>query len=167
MDMIAMKPCTIFWPTTELSCIFAAVIWETESRDSLVTDMKFRWLNLYAQGYVKLFYVFTRWLQGDTLDGAGPIKAWSVFCSLFNWGFVDCSVRSSVLGSCMGVLTCTFFIHNKVLSIISALFFNPNLGFLPGSIWIWKKYQNLVFQVLCHLACSCGAFSVAIIFLIL
>jgi hypothetical protein len=86
------------------------------------------------------------------------------FCLLFNWGFVDCSVRSSVLGSCMGVLTCTYFIHNKVLSIISALFFNPNLGFLPGSIWIWKKYQNLVFQVLCHLACSCGAFSVAIIF---
>ncbi|KAL9376368.1 hypothetical protein Peur_030488 [Populus x canadensis] len=37
-----------------------SVIWETESRDGLVTDMKFRWLNLYAQGYVKLFYVFTR-----------------------------------------------------------------------------------------------------------
>jgi hypothetical protein len=97
-----------------------------------------------------------------TLDGAGPIKAWSVFCLLFSWGFVDCSVRSSVLGSCMGVLTCTCFTHNKVLSIISALFFNPNLRFLPGSIWIWKKYQNVVFQVLCHLACSCGAFSVVI-----
>ena len=150
MDMIAMKPCTIFWSTTELSCIFAAVIWETESGDSLVTDMKFRWLYLYAQGYLKLFYVFTRWLQGDTLDGAGPIKAWSVFCLLFSWGFVDCSVRSSVLGSCMGVLTCTYFTHNKLLSIISALFFNPNLGFLPGSIWIWKKYQNLVFQVLTY-----------------
>jgi len=26
------------------------------------------------------------------------------------------------------------------------------------------KYQNLVFQVLCHLACSCGAFSVDITF---
>uniref|UniRef100_A0A6N2NF03 non-specific serine/threonine protein kinase n=1 Tax=Salix viminalis TaxID=40686 RepID=A0A6N2NF03_SALVM len=28
----------------------AAAIWETKSRDSLVTDMKFRWVNLFAQG---------------------------------------------------------------------------------------------------------------------
>jgi len=154
-----MKQCTIS-STTELSFIFTALIW-----DSNVSDMKFGWLGLFASRMSSYLNVlFTRWLQVDTLDGAGPIKAWSVSCLLFNWGFVDCSVRSSVLGSCMGVLTCTLFIHNKVLSIISALFFNPNLGFLPGSIWIWKKYQNLVFQVLCHLACSCGDLSVAIIF---
>jgi len=141
-----MKQWTIS-STTELSFIFTALIW-----DSNVSDMKFGWLDLFASRMSSYLNVlFTRWLQGDTLDGAGPIKAWSVFCLLFNWGFVDCSVRSSVLGSCMGVLTFTYFTHNKVLSIISALFFHPNLGFLPGSIWIWKKYQNLVFQVLCHL----------------
>jgi len=159
MDMIAMKPCTIFWSTTELSCIFAAVIWETESRDSLVTDMKFRWLNLYAQGYFKLFYVFTRWLQGDTLDGAGPIKACFFFVVqdgkmvkpfwhlLSNWGYVYCFFCSSIPGWCMDVLACIYLIQNKLLSVISALFFNPNLGFLPGLIWImvlasfiiWKK----------------------------
>jgi hypothetical protein len=110
--------------------------------------MKFGWLDLFASRMSSYLNVlFTRWLQVDTLDRAGPIKAWSVFCLLFSWAFVDCSVRSSVLGSCMGFLTCTYFTHNKVLSIISALFFNPNLGFLPGSIWIWKKYQNLVFQM--------------------
>jgi len=117
MVIIAMKQWTIS-STTELSFIFTALIW-----DSNVSDMKFGWPDLFAwrmSSYLNV--LFTRWLQVDTLDGAGPIKAWSVFCLLFNWGFVDCSVRSSVL--------------------------------VP--IWIWKKYQNL--------ACSCGAFSVAIIF---
>ena len=109
-------------------------------QDSNVSDLKFGWLDLFASRMSSYLNVlFTRWLQVDTLDGAGPVKAWSVFCSLFTWGFVDCSVRSSVLGSCMGVLTCTYFTHNKVLPIISALFFNPNLCFLPGSIWIWRS----------------------------
>ncbi|KAF9662249.1 hypothetical protein SADUNF_Sadunf18G0033500 [Salix dunnii] len=35
-------------PLSEI--ILCSVIWETKSRDSLVTDMKFRWVNLFAQG---------------------------------------------------------------------------------------------------------------------
>jgi hypothetical protein len=65
-----MKQCTIS-STTELSFIFAAVIW-----GSNVSDMKFGWLDLFASRMSSYLNVlFTRCLQVDTLDGAGPIKA--------------------------------------------------------------------------------------------
>jgi hypothetical protein len=85
MDMIAMKPCTIFWSTTELSCIFAAVIWETESWDSLVTDMKFWWLNLYGPRMSNCFmysqgdYKETHWMVlGPSKHGFFVVQDWKM-----------------------------------------------------------------------------------------
>jgi len=131
-----MKQCTIS-STTELSFIVAAVIW-----DSNVSDMKFGWLDLFASRMSSYLNVlFTSRHIGWCWPHQSLI-CFLVCCLLFNWGFVDCSVRSSVLGSCMGVLACTYFIHNKVLSIISALLFNPNLGFLQ--IAIVKVLQKFV-----------------------
>jgi hypothetical protein len=50
-------------------------------QDSNVSDMKFGWLNLFASRMSSYLNVlFTRWLQVDTLDGAGPIKAWFYCC---------------------------------------------------------------------------------------
>jgi hypothetical protein len=55
MAIIAMKQYTIS-STTELSFIFAAVIW-----DSNVSDMKFGWLDLVASRMSSYFNVlFTR-----------------------------------------------------------------------------------------------------------
>jgi len=132
MAIIAMKQWTIS-STTELSFIFTALIW-----DSNVSDMKFGWLDLFASRMSSYLNVlFTRWRQVDTLDGAGPIKTWSVSCLLFNWGFVDCSVRSSVLGSCMGVLTCTWFFTWINLNLIEVPKSSVS-GTVSSCLFLWS-----------------------------
>ncbi|KAB5514024.1 hypothetical protein DKX38_027930 [Salix brachista] len=106
MDMIAMKPCTFFSSTT--SCIFAAVIWETKSRDSLVTDMKFRWVNLFAQGCQ---LVLCTCILHDLKEVAKSSVSGTMPSCLLLWNFL-----TIIFSSCNEALG-TFFLSTLYISI--------------------------------------------------
>ena len=126
MAIIALKQCVIS-STTELSFIFADVIWWTESRmafaltwslDGLISLLQeCQLLKCIIHKVTTSWHIGWCWAHQSLFFLLLFKMEKSVFCLLFNWGYVDCSVGSSILGWCMGVLTCTYFIHNKVFSI--------------------------------------------------
>ena len=108
MAIIAMKQCTIS-STTELSFIFAAVIWWTESRIAFPLTWSLDGLNSLCPKIVKLLkcvihkvttsrHIGWCWAHQSLFFFLLFKMEKSVFCLLFNWGYVDCSVGSSSLG---------------------------------------------------------------------